>query len=151
VTGLSAEANLLRHRPHERVVLRVGAGVAARDVARVLVAAERCSTPVTLSRAASTTTDATITVAEELAGDGAVASVSIVETEAELAARIAAAGQVVVRALGASTAELRRACEEAGVRIVTARPVMSAQVELGRLLREQAVSRTLHRYGRVVG
>jgi len=139
-SGLTVEANILRYRPHERVLLRVGADTRARDIARVLVAAQRCATPVTVSRDAGTV----------VATDLVAGSEEIIESEDDLAARVASAGQVVVRILGPVGARLRRKCEEAGVRIVTAAPVMSGEVELGRLLREQAISRTLHRYGRIV-
>jgi RHH-type transcriptional regulator, proline utilization regulon repressor / proline dehydrogenase / delta 1-pyrroline-5-carboxylate dehydrogenase len=143
-TGLTAEANLLRHRRHAQVLLRVAPGVPARDVARVLVAAERCSTPVSVSR------DAATELPIELPAGHSTGVVEVViETEDELATRVGSEGQVVVRALGPVGTRLRGACEEAGVRIVAASPVMSGEIELGRLLREQAVSRTLHRYGRV--
>jgi RHH-type proline utilization regulon transcriptional repressor/proline dehydrogenase/delta 1-pyrroline-5-carboxylate dehydrogenase len=138
-SGLTVEANILRHRPHVRVVLRVGTGARARHTARVLAAARRCATPVTVSR-----DPATVIATDIVAG-----SEVVVETEEELAGRIASAGQVMVRAVGAVGVHLRSACEQAGVRLVTAVPVMSGEVELGRLLREQAISRTRHRYGRV--
>jgi RHH-type proline utilization regulon transcriptional repressor/proline dehydrogenase/delta 1-pyrroline-5-carboxylate dehydrogenase len=139
--GLTVESNILRYRRHERVVLRVAAGSRAREVARILAAAHRCATPVTISHDVGIELPVAIDVAPFS---------RIVESEEELAARIAAAGQIVVRGLGPVGATLRAACEEAGVRIVTAVPVMSGELELGRLLREQAVSRTLHRYGRIV-
>ena len=79
----------------------------------------------------------------------------VVEDDAALAARLPGLGQVVVRTLGERSSDgagaLRAACEEQGVRCDEAPVVMSGHVELGRLLREQAISRTLHRYGRVTG
>jgi len=140
-SGLNVEMNILRHRPYERVLLRVGAGTRMRDIERVIAAAQRASTPVTVSLDATTFVEVAVDEETDV----------ISETEVELAARIAVAGQVLVRALAPVSTGLRRACEEAGVRIVTAAPVMSGEVELGRLLREQAVSRTLHRYGRILG
>jgi RHH-type proline utilization regulon transcriptional repressor/proline dehydrogenase/delta 1-pyrroline-5-carboxylate dehydrogenase len=139
-SALTVEANILRYRPHECVLLRVGSGTRARDIARVMAAAQRCAMSVIVSHDGSTIVE-----------DGIVAGAEvIVETVDDLSARIAAAGQVVVRVLGAVDARLRAACEEAGVRVVAATPVMSGEIELGHLLREQAVSRTLHRYGRIL-
>jgi RHH-type transcriptional regulator, proline utilization regulon repressor / proline dehydrogenase / delta 1-pyrroline-5-carboxylate dehydrogenase len=148
-SGLTVEANVLRFRRHEHVVLRVAADTPWRAVARILLAAERCSTPVILSHHPDTVLPAGVRAQDAEEGWGADVEL-VIETEDELAARIGATGQVVVRGLGPIGAMLRRACEEVGVRVVTAPIVMSGELELGRLLREQAISRTLHRYGRIL-
>jgi RHH-type transcriptional regulator, proline utilization regulon repressor / proline dehydrogenase / delta 1-pyrroline-5-carboxylate dehydrogenase len=155
-TGLTVEANVLRHRPYDQVVLRVGPEASARAMARVLVAAARCGTPVVLSRPAregsdADATDAVIADAEALIRADERAATTVSESGSSLEQRIASAGQVVVRAVGVDASGLRVACERAGVRLVAGPVVMSGRVELGRLLREQAVSRTRHRYGRVTG
>jgi len=149
LTGLSVEANVLRHRRHEGVIVRCGVGARPRDLARVLAAAHRTGTGVVVSVAPDAGIDAATVTAAARRVDVHVPGV-IVEDDATLSSRVAQLGQVVVRVLGALAPELRLACEEAGVRCADAPVVMSGHLELGRLLREQAVSRTLHRYGRVV-
>jgi len=152
-TGLNVEANLLRHRRHEAVLVRCRPGTAVRDLARVLAAARTSATPVLLSVAPDAGVDAA-TVTDAARRVGAHVPGLVVEEVDALCARLAGLGQVVVRVLGdpaAADARLRTACEEVGLRYDEAPVVMSGQLELGRILREQAVSRTLHRYGRVLG
>jgi RHH-type transcriptional regulator, proline utilization regulon repressor / proline dehydrogenase / delta 1-pyrroline-5-carboxylate dehydrogenase len=149
LTGLSVEANLLRYRRHDGVIVRCGAGARGRDLARVLAAAQRTGSSVTVSAAPDVGIDAR-SVTRAARSVGVHVPGVVVETDVDLAARLDAAGQVVVRALGTLEPELRRACEEAGIRCSDAPVVMSGHLELARLLREQAVSRTLHRYGRVI-
>ncbi len=147
-TGLSAEANILRHRRHEAIVVRCAPGTSTRDLARILAAARAVRTPVSVSAAP----DAGITaddVAEAARRTGAHVPGLIIEGSDVLAARIPELGQIVIRALGTFEAQLQVACDEHGVRLDGAAVVMSGHLELGRLLREQAISRTLHRYGRV--
>ena len=151
-TGLRVERNALRHLPHRAVVVRVGAGASARDVARVLAAADRTGAPARAS--IDPDVDGGLVAAAARAVGVATPS-TVVETDAGLAARVATGDpeleQAVVRVVGAVEVALRAACEEAGLRVVVAPVVASGDIELGRLLREQAISRTLHRYGRVVG
>lgn len=150
-TGLDVEANELRHRPHAGVLVRVACGVRTRELARVIAAADAVDTPVQVSLAP----DAGVDAAAVAAAAGRVAAHApgvVVEEAAGLVDRLAGLGQVVVRVLGTDegVAALRAACEELGVRCDEATPVLDGHIELGRLLREQAISRTLHRYGRVL-
>jgi RHH-type proline utilization regulon transcriptional repressor/proline dehydrogenase/delta 1-pyrroline-5-carboxylate dehydrogenase len=148
-TGLSVEANLLRHRRYAGVVVRCAAGTSGRDLARVLAAARAAGTPVDVSVAADAGPSAEeVTSAARRVGTH-VPGVVFEDDEA-LAARVADLGQVVIRVIGPVAATLQAACDEHGVRLDGSAVVMSGHLEVGRLLREQAVSRTLHRYGRVV-
>ena len=154
-TGLSVEANVLRHRRHAGVVVRCRAGTSERDLARVLAAARTTGTAATVSVApdAGMTPDTVVAAARRV---GAHVPGSVIEDEDVLGERLAGLGQVVVRVLGApghmlDAPRLRARCDELGVRCDEAPVVMSGRIELARLLREQAVSRTLHRYGRVTG
>jgi RHH-type proline utilization regulon transcriptional repressor/proline dehydrogenase/delta 1-pyrroline-5-carboxylate dehydrogenase len=149
-TGLSAEANILRHRRYEAIVVRCGAGTSTRDLARALAAVRAVRTPVSVSAAPDAAMSAD-DVAEAARRVGAHVPGLTVESPDVLAARIPGLGQIAVRALGQGEAALRIACDEHGVRIDAAPVVMSGRIELGRLVREQAISRTLHRYGRVAG
>jgi RHH-type proline utilization regulon transcriptional repressor/proline dehydrogenase/delta 1-pyrroline-5-carboxylate dehydrogenase len=152
-TGLTVESNVLRHRRHEGVVVRVRRGARTRDVARVLHAAQVSGTPATVSAEVTSGIDGA-TVAEAARRVSTHAPGLIVEDERSLAVRVAGLGQVVVRAIGDPAVDgahdLRAECDEHGVRFREEPVVMSARIELTRLLREQAISRTLHRYGRVL-
>ncbi len=155
-TGLDVEANVLRHRRHEAVLVRCLASTATRDLARVLAAARTSATPVRVSAAPGCVIDAAA-VTDAARRVGAHVPGLVVENDDALVARLDGLGQVVVRVLGGAArdvvagARLRAACEEAGLRCDEAPVVMSGHVELGRIMREQAISRTLHRYGRVLG
>ncbi len=157
-TGLAAEANILRHRRSDQVVLRCEQGAAPRDLARVLAAARTVGTLVQVSADPRSGCDAAaVTAAARRVG--APVPGLIVERAEDLAARLEPLGEAVVRVVGASvqasgngrgSATLRAQCEALGVRCDESPVVASGFLELGRILREQAVSRTLHRYGRVV-
>jgi RHH-type proline utilization regulon transcriptional repressor/proline dehydrogenase/delta 1-pyrroline-5-carboxylate dehydrogenase len=117
-------------------VVRLGGGAAAWDVARTIVAAGRCGARVELSTRGPSVFETVVP--------------STVETDEALAARAGGLGDALVRVVGAVDACVRTACEQHGVRYVDAPPVRAPAIELPRYLREQAVSRTRHRYGRIV-
>jgi RHH-type proline utilization regulon transcriptional repressor/proline dehydrogenase/delta 1-pyrroline-5-carboxylate dehydrogenase len=75
--------------------------------------------------------------------------VSDVETDGELAARIATSGAERLRVLVPVDDVLRSACHEAGIAIDTTPVTHHGRVELPCWLREQAISWTRHRHGRV--
>ncbi len=150
-TGLAVEANILRHRRYAGVVVRCVAGTEVRDLARLLAAARTVGTPahVSLAPGIGLGADAVTAAARRV---GAHAPGVVIEDTGGLVERLPALGQVVVRVAGGPEridGALRSACEDLGVRCDEAPVVMSGQLELGRILREQAVSRTRHRYGRV--
>ncbi len=124
-SGLHCESNVLRYRPLPRVVLRVEADAAPRDVTRVRAAAGYCGVPLVESHAAD-------------------------ETSEELAARLASLGVQRVRVVGTCRDELRAGANEAGVHIADDPVTAEGRIELLHYLREQAVSRTTHRYGNVL-
>lgn len=122
-SGLHAESNLLRHRPVERVVVRYN-GDDQVALARLRVAAE-------------------------------VSGVELVEVDARrvdddrFVAELRPTDRV--RLLSEAGTELRRALVAAAVWFDDARPVAHGRVELVKWVREQAVSRTVHRHGRQAG
>lgn len=125
-SGLAAEENTLRYRPVPHLTVRAGSDARERDLRRVLGAARTAGVPVTVSRA-----DA--------------------ETDEAFAARVAAGGvtgrvRVVGTAPGLRAAAVRRAGE---VTVLDAPVVASARRELLTVVREQAVSRTRHRFGHI--
>jgi RHH-type proline utilization regulon transcriptional repressor/proline dehydrogenase/delta 1-pyrroline-5-carboxylate dehydrogenase len=123
-SGLPVEANVLRYRPLPHLTVRVGAGAADREVARVLSVARRAGVPVTVSRATE-------------------------EDDAAFADRVRR-GDVSgrVRVVGRVSGLREAARTRVGEVTVLDHPVLaSAQREALTVVREQAVSRTLHRFG----
>jgi RHH-type proline utilization regulon transcriptional repressor/proline dehydrogenase/delta 1-pyrroline-5-carboxylate dehydrogenase len=71
----------------------------------------------------------------------------------QFANRLADLGVTRVRVLGASGAvaeRLRAAATTAGVHLATDPVTTNSRIEMLHYLREQAVSRTLHRYGNLI-
>ncbi|WP_188037621.1 bifunctional proline dehydrogenase/L-glutamate gamma-semialdehyde dehydrogenase, partial [Actinotalea sp. JY-7885] len=123
-SGLAVEANVLRYRPVPHLTVRVGADARERDVTRVRAAAALAGVPVTLSRAPGEADDAFAVRVR----DGAVTGrVRLVGTSAGLREAVAArVGEVT---------------------LIDAPVVASGERELRTVLREQAISRTRHRFG----
>ncbi|MCE2513394.1 MAG: bifunctional proline dehydrogenase/L-glutamate gamma-semialdehyde dehydrogenase, partial [Acidimicrobiia bacterium] len=124
-SGLYCESNVLRYRPLPRMALRAEADARPRDIARVRTAAGRCGVPLVESHAAD-------------------------ETGEQFAARLDSLGVERVRVLGTCSHELRAAANEAGVHAADDPVTAEGRIELLHYLREQAVTRTTHRYGNVL-
>ncbi len=125
-SGLASEENALRRRPVPHLTVRAGADARERDVRRVLTAARTVGVPVSVSRADAETDEA---FASRVAHGAVSGRIRVVGTAPGL--RAAAAGR---------TGE---------VTVLDAPVVASAARELLTVLREQAVSRTRHRFGHV--
>jgi hypothetical protein len=125
-TGLLAEHNFFRYRPTSGVAFRFGAS--ATDRQRRLAEAAACATGVRL-----------------------ITSEKSDEDDTAFAARLAGLGVERVRLVGQDTDsdQIRRACHGLFVAVDDAPPVSAAEIELPRWLREQAVSITAHRHGRL--
>lgn len=129
-SGLAAERNVHRYRPLPGgVLVRLGSDVDVRTRA--------------LLRAAS-----------GAAGARTIWSRADREPATDLADRLAGTGVDRLRLVGPGADEdqhgLRRAAHEAGIAVDDAPPVGAAAVELPRWLREQAISTTRHRHGRLL-
>ncbi|GAA1710743.1 proline dehydrogenase family protein [Isoptericola hypogeus] len=135
-SGLSVEENTFRYRPLERITVRVGDGALPVEVRRMLAAARRAGVPAVVVPA----TDAGWGVPHE-------APVSHEEFAAAVAAgRVTGRVRVIGEAPGLAEAAARRL----GTVTVLDGPVLAGgRRELLAMLREQAVSRTRHRYGHV--
>lgn len=123
-TGLAVEQNVLRYRPVPHLTVRVGDDARRAAVQRVLHAAATAGVPTTVSDVAAEPHDA---FAERVAA-GAVSG------------RV----RVVGRAPGLRAAAAGRAGE---VAVLDGPVLASASRELLTVVREQAVSRTRHRFG----
>ena len=124
-SGLFCESNTFRYRPLPRVALRVEPGSAPRDVTRVRAAARRCGATLVESHAAD-------------------------ETPAAFTARLGSLGVQRVRVVGTCRRQLRIAANQAGIHIADDPVTAEGRIELLHYLREQAVTRTLHRYGNLL-
>jgi RHH-type proline utilization regulon transcriptional repressor/proline dehydrogenase/delta 1-pyrroline-5-carboxylate dehydrogenase len=126
-TGLAAESNVFRYRALPELVLVAGEGATGRDVARVVLAAACASVPVHLHGWPET----------PLPGVNRHPGLP----EPRPGGRI--------RVVGAVPDELRVAAAEAGASILDAPVVRDGRREMLTVLREQAISRTRHRFGHV--
>lgn len=140
---LIGERNVFRYRPCRRVLVRGETATAAGRLAleQVLLAARRCGVPVTVSLAAGQ------------AGAwqmGAPDLGVVVETEAALIARLDGMGVERLRALVPISRELRAAAHATGIVVLDAPVLAAGRLELRHYLREQSVSRVVHRYGSVM-
>jgi RHH-type proline utilization regulon transcriptional repressor/proline dehydrogenase/delta 1-pyrroline-5-carboxylate dehydrogenase len=142
--GLFCEANVLRYRPVPRVIIRVAAGSSAPSfgLARTMVAAFGSGAGPGLALSLHPAVVASGVSCGDLPGVEVVT-----ETADQLVARLRGSNDARVRLLG-SEPELAEL--EPAVHVDARRPVFLGRVELLRYLREQTVSRTLHRYGNVV-
>jgi len=125
-SGLFCEANVLHYRPHPDLVVRVGAGATPVDLERVLAASARCGVEPRVSRATE-------------------------EDDTAFAATLSAHRFGRIRAVGFVSETVRRAAIAAEVDLVDEAVTASGRLELRHYVREQAVSRTLHRFGNLIG
>ena len=123
-SGLASERNILRYRPLGPVVLRHDGTVADATVQIAVAAARRCGVRVHVSN-----------------GD--------TETEATMLERVASLRAERVRCLSTVSDEVRIALLERSVGLDTTPVSDHGRIELGRWLKEQAISETTHRYGRL--
>ncbi len=124
-SGLFCEANRFRYRPRPVTGLRIGEGVPEIDVARVRSAAERCGVELVESRAVDESVEAAMD-------------------------RLAVRGVERVRVLGPVDPQMRRLAHATDIDLSDAPPTINGRLELLPFLREQSVSRTLHRFGNLV-
>lgn len=142
-TGLAVERNVLRYRPVPRLVVRAGEDARPVEVLRLVLAAELTGTPLRLSLAPA--------LAPRLAAPRVDALVEAVETAEQFAARARAGGVRGgrVRLVGdrEAPALTRDLATVEGVTALAGPVLATGRRELLGLLREQAISRTLHRFG----
>jgi len=123
-TGLLSQRNILRYRPVTGVLLRISRDTDREVVAVAEYAARRCNTPV---------------------------HVSVVEEEGEEIALGRLAGERIerVRSLCPVSDAFRSRVLDSGVGLDLAPVSSHGRIELPHWLKEQAISETTHRYGRL--
>jgi len=124
-TGLFCEANIFRYRPIRSVAVRVEADADPWELSRVLAAAERCGVPATVSTADDETSEAFAQRLEGLAVER-------------------------VRIIGPLAAEIRDEAHRLGLHVADEEVTGEGRREMLHYLREQAISRTMHRYGNLI-
>ncbi len=126
-TGLFCESNVFRYRPLARIALRIGANATENAVSLARIAAETCGVEVIESHQAE-------------------------ESQTQFAARLNQLGVTRVRVIG-ETPELglHAAANAAHVHLATAPVLPAGRIELQHYVREQAMTRTLHRFGNLIG
>jgi RHH-type proline utilization regulon transcriptional repressor/proline dehydrogenase/delta 1-pyrroline-5-carboxylate dehydrogenase len=134
-SGLVAEQNLLRYLPRPDVVVRAGPDAAPHEVRRAVAAARTAGV------------DAALSVATEEIGE---AVGGVVEDEDGLVVRLSKRPFARVRHVGRPSTALLRASMEAGFDVIDAPVVGCGRLELRWYVREQAISRTMHRFGNVL-
>lgn len=132
-SGLAVESNVFRYRARPEIVIRAPDGVDPIDTARVLAAAVRAGTPTRVSSSVP------------VPGVDAV-----VESDTAFRASLPSLDGVRVRFIGPASADLHSAAWSAGVDLVDGPVLRSGRLEMLTLLREQAVSRTRHRFGNIL-
>ncbi|HET6810674.1 MAG TPA: proline dehydrogenase family protein [Acidimicrobiales bacterium] len=123
---LRSESNELRYRSFTPgMIVRAAAEVPDEELAKAAHAARITGTPLTVSRPGSESAEA-------------------------LAARLAGRPDARLRLLGAPEPEVLATAAELGITVLDEPICSHGRIELVRWLREQVVSRSLHRYGNVV-
>ncbi|MFP5021701.1 proline dehydrogenase family protein [Pseudonocardia phyllosphaerae] len=128
-TGLAAESNVFRYRPLPGLAVWAGEDATRADVLRVLLAAATAGVPVRLHGPG--TPDGPL--------PGATRGGDVLEP----------VNGERIRTVGTVPDELRVAAAQAGASIVDAPVLVDGRRELLTVLREQAISRTRHRFGHI--
>ena len=143
-SAIPGERNLFRYSPCRRLITRrTSAGLqAATTLCQVILAACVAATPLTVS--VSPDAPPWAWLAERRGVE------LVVETEAGFVERLARPGEAErVRAWEPISAQARAAAHGTAVTVIDAPVVANGRLELRWYVREQAVSRVLHRYGSV--
>ncbi|MGH9045727.1 MAG: aldehyde dehydrogenase family protein, partial [Acidimicrobiales bacterium] len=143
LAGLGAEANVLRYRAfNPGVVLRAVPDVADDQIAKAVAAATITGTPLLVS---------SMRPRRGLTATLARAGCSMeVETAGSFASRIAGAHGSRLRLLGPPEPEVVGAASKEGLSVWDEPVCSHGRIELVRWVREQSVSRSVHRYGTIV-
>ena len=139
-SALFCESNVHHYLPVPKMVVRI-TDDASEEAAQRAVSASALANPGAL---VSVDPDAPVSVATF-----GPATTVITETSEAFRLQLDEFRWGRVRIVGSATAELRRAANDAEVTIVDEAVTPSGRLELRHYLREQSVSRTLHRFGNV--
>lgn len=136
-SALFCEANVLRYLVRPDVVIRAARGASSAEVERVIRAADT----VGAHPRVSVNDERSIPEGRPV----------VIETEEQFWGGVGSRPGGRVRLVGAIDDRARDRAVAAGVDVVDAPVTLSGRLELRWFLREQAISRTLHRFGNLVG
>jgi RHH-type proline utilization regulon transcriptional repressor/proline dehydrogenase/delta 1-pyrroline-5-carboxylate dehydrogenase len=141
--ALLGERNVFRYRACRAVLVRADAATPGGRLAlaQVVLAARTCGVPLEVSLAAGEP-EPWLTEPPDLA--------AVAEPEAGLVDRLASGQFERLRALAPVSRQARAAAHAAGVVVLDAPVLATGRLELRGYLREQTVSRVVHRYGTVI-
>jgi RHH-type transcriptional regulator, proline utilization regulon repressor / proline dehydrogenase / delta 1-pyrroline-5-carboxylate dehydrogenase len=152
LAGLASESNELRYRPFAPgVIVRAGADVPDEELRKAVGLSELTGTPVSFSvPGARPGLGLGGRTGVELGGRGG--DRQVVESAGSFAASLARrrGSGARLRLLGEAEQVVAEAAAEAGLNVLDEPICSCGRVELVRWLREQVVTRSLHRYGNVV-
>ncbi len=131
-TGLRSESNVLRYRPLRKVIVRISSSTDYAEIGLLRSAAAIANVALDVSAPTGTSWPGTI-----------------VENEEELGRRVASGGTDRLRVTGVVGDELLRVCHQHDVAVDDTPVTGHGRVELPCWVQEQAISRTLHRHGRI--
>jgi len=138
-SALFCESNIHRYHHVPNMILRIASGAESADVERALAAA-LLANPRTL-----VSIDPSVAPPSEVETPTTPAT----ETAEQFESRLEEFKWGRIRMVGTATAELRIVAQKAEVTIIDEAVTPSGRLELRHYLREQSVSRTLHRFGNV--
>ncbi len=144
-SAVLGEDNVFRYRPCRRVIVRgsIEREDAAVTLCQVLLVARVANVPLTISLPSGQSPWSWL-------GENENTTV-VVETESALAERLASPGEAErLRAWESVSTAVRGAANRAGIAVVDAPVLANGRLELRWYLREQTVSRVLHRYGSLI-
>jgi RHH-type proline utilization regulon transcriptional repressor/proline dehydrogenase/delta 1-pyrroline-5-carboxylate dehydrogenase len=137
--AIRGERNAFRYRPCRRVIAR---GATSAALGQVILAACAAGTPLTVSLPPDSPPWPWLAECDGVA--------LVVEAEAGFVDRLAHPGDAErVRAWALISTAARAAANSTGVTVIDTPVLANGRLELRAYLREQAVSRVLHRYGSV--
>jgi RHH-type proline utilization regulon transcriptional repressor/proline dehydrogenase/delta 1-pyrroline-5-carboxylate dehydrogenase len=134
-SALFCESNVLRYRVRPNLAIRAAADAGTAELERVIRAAAKVGSRPWVS----------------VADDGSIPDGRAVtlETDEQFLARMREVGCERVRVVGQIAPELRAGATEAGIDVIDAPVTLNGRLELRWFLREQSISRTLHRFGNI--
>jgi RHH-type proline utilization regulon transcriptional repressor/proline dehydrogenase/delta 1-pyrroline-5-carboxylate dehydrogenase len=144
MAGLSCESNELGYRPFSPgVVVRAGPGTSEDELRKAVALVGLTRTPLRISAAAQPAERLSVPLAVESAE-------SFARSLTQQAGTFDGAEGARLRLLGQAELEVVIAAAAAGMTVLDEPICSHGRIEVVRWLREQAVSRSLHRYGNVV-
>ncbi len=138
-TRLACESNVFRYRPLREVFLRLDAKTAPADLELAILAARTAGTAVCVSISAASP--------QLESAANAAGCPCVIQNATAAADELSRRRPEMLRTTGPAEEVVLRAANKLGIRRIHAPMSASGRLELTRWMKEQAISRTMHRYG----